>query len=567
MATAVVFAFAVADGLSPVVGAAPYDVLARQLPRMLVSRLNGGGDRGVRFFPFLGPVDGQRSFLRLHEFFAPEVLAQLHKQGEVQLLCDGMFRSGVLQWRILDGTALRVLSSGELAFDARQPIDGLLRIEFEIMGVLGWTGRPRPPCPLEGEALGWFLVLKDALLRVEANLGEAPPDPLRPARRCVELCAENEDVQQVLLDLAGLWLRRDEQRVEVGHLLVAFAAREVGGVAVLERLAALLLVAGEQDRAADVAARAARLAPEKQELVERTAALLFRLGRDREVREIVELARQRGAASSSALAQLAAVCDRNDDPETRDALIAELAAMPDLPVPVARLVVSFLLDDERAQLARSILQRALAKEPGQAMLHFELGRAHLMLDDGPAAAAALRRGMSLGLAPALATQAQRLVRLSAEPGLWARVERIDRLIAAAGFAQAFRELSALLRGRRRVADLWFLFGLVRHKLQQPRRAERALRRALRYDADLGEAHNRLGILLVAKGQVKAGYTHLERAHRLAPGDPSTLLHLAQACALLGRSAEAQRHLEAAGQAGAEPDLVAAVRRQVLTSRA
>ena len=38
--------------LKPVVGAAPYDVLARQLPRLLVTRLNNGGDRGVRYFPF-----------------------------------------------------------------------------------------------------------------------------------------------------------------------------------------------------------------------------------------------------------------------------------------------------------------------------------------------------------------------------------------------------------------------------------------------------------------------------------------------------------------------------------
>ena len=82
MPNAVVFAFAVEDGLSPVIGAAPFDVLARQIPRILVGQLNGGGDRGVRFFPFLGPVDGARSFLRLREPLEPKALVALHKQDD-----------------------------------------------------------------------------------------------------------------------------------------------------------------------------------------------------------------------------------------------------------------------------------------------------------------------------------------------------------------------------------------------------------------------------------------------------------------------------------------------------
>ena len=163
MAVAVVFAFAVADGLLPVVGAAPYDVLARQLPRLLVARLNAGGDRGIRFFPFVGPVDGQRNFLNLREQFEPGQLAMLHKQGRTELLVDGIFRAGVLHWRVLDGESLKVRIEGDVPFDARQPLDVLVRLEFEITGLLGWMGRPQPAPPLAGEALGWFLVLKDGL--------------------------------------------------------------------------------------------------------------------------------------------------------------------------------------------------------------------------------------------------------------------------------------------------------------------------------------------------------------------------------------------------------------------
>ena len=82
MVDAVVFAFAVADGLQPVVGAAPFDVLARQLPRLLVGRINDGGDRGIRFFPFLGTVEGERRFVGLSRRLDPAQLAGLHKQAK-----------------------------------------------------------------------------------------------------------------------------------------------------------------------------------------------------------------------------------------------------------------------------------------------------------------------------------------------------------------------------------------------------------------------------------------------------------------------------------------------------
>ncbi len=567
MATAVVFAFAVADGLTPIVGAAPYDVLARQLPRMLVTRLNGNGDRGVRFFPFLGPVDGVRTFLRLNELFEPAALAQLHKQGLVQLVCDGMFRAGVLHWRALDGTTWTVLHEADLPFDPRQPIDALMRIEFEVTGLLGWTGRPQPPHPFVGEALGWLLVLKDSLLRREANLKDPAPDPMRPARRCLELLGANEEVQQTVLDFAAQCLKRGENRDDVGSLLAQFAAAVDGSVLVLERLCTLLLAAGDEGTAASTAARAARAAPERPELVERAAAQLFRLQRYDEVREVVGRARQRGVASAQALAQLAAVCDRTGDHTNRVALVEELTGIADLPVPVARLVVSFLLEDERAAMARTIVERALAKEPDHAMLHFELGRACLLLDDGGSAAAALQQALALGLLPDVAAQARRFLRLSAVPGMWAGAQGVEDAIANGDLPGALVAARAFVRQVGPVAEAWFLLGVVCHKLGQARRAERALRRALRYDPEFADAHNRLGILLVAGGRLEEGHGHLQQAHALAPTESSPLLHLAQACALLGRLAEAERHIVAAERVGADPQLVQAVRREIMVKRA
>ncbi|MCC7063026.1 MAG: tetratricopeptide repeat protein [Planctomycetes bacterium] len=566
MAVAVVFAFAVADGLLPVVGAAPYDVLARQLPRLLVARLNAGGDRGIRFFPFVGPVDGQRNFLNLREQFEPAQLALLHKQGATQLLVDGIFRPGGLHWRVLDGESLKVQIEGCVPFDARKPLDVLVRLEFEITGLLGWMGRPQPAHPLSGEALGWFLVLKDSLLRREANLPEASPDPLRPLRRCLELARDDEGVRALALDYAVQLLKRGEHREGLAPVLADLAQSPSLPTEQLERLAVLLHAAGDDAAAATAIGRAAMQSPERPELVERAAAQLFRLERYGEVRGLVELARHRGVASVPALAQLAAVCDRTGDQALRVQLTEELLGMDDLPVPVARLLVSFLIEDDRPLEACQVAERALAKDPAQPMLQFELGRAYLLLDNGSRASEALQQALQRGLPPTIAPQAQRYLRLAAVPGLWSGTQRVENAIAAGDLAEAMAGARELVRTVGRAAETWFLVGLVRHKLGHDRRAERALRRALRIDDRFGDAHNRLGILLVSRGNVEAGHQHLQQAHAIAPQESSPLLHLAQACALLGRIDEARQHIAAAELRGADPQMVEAVRREILAPR-
>lgn len=567
MAVAVLFAFAVADGLPPVAGAAPYDVLARQLPRLLTARLNAGGDRGIRFFPFLGPVDGQRNFLRLREPFEPAQLAQLHKQGDTQLLCDGIFRPGLLHWRVVDGESLQVRFEDDLPFDPKRPLDVLVRLEFELTGLLGWLGRPHPPHPLAGEALGWFLVLKDALLRREANLHDDAQDPLRPLRRCLELARDDDEVQNLALDFAVQVLKRGEPGAGLPAAFAGLLHAPEIRTEQLERLATILHAAGDPAGAATASGRAALQAPERPELVERAAAQLFRLERYGEVRAIVELARQRGVASVPALAQLAAVCDRTGDRSLRVQLTEELLGIDELPVPVARLLVSFLLEDDRPADAKVVAERALAKDPAQPMLQFELGRACLLLDDERRAAEALQQALARGLPPRVAPQAQRFLKLASVPGLWAGTQRVENAIAVGDLAAALASVRALVRRVGRVAEAWFLVGVVRHKLGHERGAERALRRALRCDGQLADAHNRLGILLVSRGQVDEGHRHLVQANALAPQDTSPLLHLAQTCALLGRLDEARQHIDAAERLGADPQLVEAVRREVLAKPA
>lgn len=563
MATVVVFALAVADGLVPVAGAAPYDVLSRQLARLLVGRLNGPGDRGARFFPFLGPVDGQRGFLRTSEPLDPAVLAQVHKQGDVALLCDGMLRAGVLQWRLVDGRRAEVLETIEVPFVPQRPFEALARIEFELSDRLGWHGRPLPWSRLTGEVLAWVLVLRDELLRCEANMQVAGVDPLRAARRCVELAPGEPEVQELVGEFAAQLCKRGQRRAEVGQLLATMAPHYGDDVARLERLDALLQAAGNEAMAATIACRLARLQPERAEAVERAAARAFRLGRYDDVRLVVELARERGVASPAALAQWAAACDRADDHVMRAQLVRELVGIDDLPVPVARLVVSFLLEEEQPALAARIVERALQKEPDHAMLHFELGRACLLLQDGARGAPALSRALQLGLSAPLAVQARRLLRLLTVPGLWETTQAIEHAIAAGDLDVALETARALVRRAGQVAEAWYLLGVVQHKLGRLRLAERVLRRAVRHDADSADAHNRLGILLVAGGRVEEGHGHLVRAHELAPSDPSPLLHLAQACALMGKVEEAAAHVLAAERCGADPQLANAVRREIV----
>jgi hypothetical protein len=370
----VVFAFAVADGLVPVPGAAPYEVLARQLPRLLVTRLNSPGERGARFFPFLGLLEGKRDFLRPSSLFEPAVLRQVHKQNAVPLLADGILRAGSLHWRILDGADGAVRMAIDVPFDPRQPLAVLPRLEFELADQLGWTGRPQPVMTLHGEALGWYLVLKDELLRREANLPDTTADPLRAARRCAALAPADADVQDLLFDFTAHLLRRNERRAECAGLLAPLAPL-VSATARLERLDALLLAAGDPAAAATVACRAATQQPERPELVERAAAQAYQLGRYDDVRAVVENARRAGVASAGALAQLAAVCDRTDDRGTRAALVRELVGMDELPVAVARLVASFLIEEGQPGIARDVVGKALQKEPAHAMLQFEFGRA------------------------------------------------------------------------------------------------------------------------------------------------------------------------------------------------
>jgi len=560
MPQVVVFAFAVEDGLTPVVGAAPLSVLARQVPRLLVELLNDGGDRSARFFPFLGRVDGARTFLRLRKPLEPKALVALHEKESVDLFVDGVLREQQLEWRVLDRDG-EVVVRLEVDFDPLDPLAVLPRLVYELQGQLGRTGRIAPDLGIRGAALGWYLILKDELLWREAGLPEVSEEPLRAAARCIELAGRAGAVQRLVVEFLALLLRRGLHRDAVGEVAEALGAHVEDGK-LLDRLAGLAFAAGAANAAAAMVVRAATLQPGDKALAERAASMAFQHGDDDGVAAVVAAARGAGGATPRLLAQLAATRDRAGDRGGRDALVAELLEVDELPAPAARLVASFLLEDDRTPEARAVLEAAIAHAPEDAGLHFELARSCLLLGETARAAGALQRALELGLSGETEAHAQRLLRQASVPGLWQGLQLIEKAIAAAQLPAALDAARALVRRVGPVAEAWLLFGVVEQRLGRLRRAERLLRRAVRYDAEAPEAHSRLGVVLLQAGRATEAEAHLARAHALAPDDAATLLHLAQAVASCGRWHEAERHANRAAQLGAAPELVEAVRREI-----
>lgn len=562
MNLAIVFGFAVQDGLVPIVGAAPYDVIARQLPRQLVQLLNAGADRGARFFPFLGNAGGKRTFLRLREPLPVATLASLHKHDQVVCMVDGAIADGSLHMRVHDGESHRLVREVELPFDPRKPYDVLVRAQFEVMSVLGWEGRPQAAPKLSDAALAWFLIAKDELLSLEAAVASEPgSDPLRAARECIAQAADVPVAQDIVIETVAYLLRASKLVPEAVQLLQRLAAAAPVTFELCRRIGALQQAAGDESGAALTWTRAAGLQPDNAEAVEIAASLWFRIGRLQDAHEVLARARSLNALSAAGMGQLAAVADRRGDRALRVELTAELLRLDSLPLPVARLVTSFLLEEDRAHEALVVADRAIARSPQDAGMWLEVGRACLLLDDCTRAAGALRRALDQGLKGEPRRDAERLLRLCVVPGLFVAMRQVDAALSARDHATALRIAAQLVRRASDSAESWLFLGIVRQRLGHGWRAERALRRALGIDDNLGEAHNRLGILLLSQGNLDLGTQHLLRAGLLSPGDPAPRLHLAQAFALLGRVQEGERHLVEAERLGANPQTLAAIRAQ------
>lgn len=565
MTLAIVYGLAVADGLSPVAGAAPFDVLARQLPRFLVARLNGERDRGVRFLPFLGNVDGRRCFLRVRELLPPQTLLTMHRQGAVACVVDGRIHEAGLRLRILGGPGGQVRFEGDLPFDPRAPLDVLPRAEFEVMTALGWHGPPGGTRAPSGEALAWLLVAKDALLALEAGLQMGGDfEPLRAARRCVELLPHDAEAQRLVLDLAAHVMKTGLDRDGAVELLAA-SARSGCDPEHLERIAGLLEAADARQQSATVLLDVARRWPARTAAVNSAASELFRQGRLDEAAALLRAAVAAGNGEVSVLARLCGIADLLGQRAERDQLCERILAAGEPPVTVVRLLVTFLMEQERMTEALALVGRALQRETTDAALWLEQARILLLLGRTTEARPALERALVLDPEGEAGRDAKRLLRVARQDGLLPELRRVEQLLHKGQLRAALAACRVLCRAMPAASEAWLLLGVLRQKLGQRRRAEKALQHALELEPSLGDAHNRLGILLVARGRVAAGHAHLLQAKALQPWEASVHLHLAQATALLGRHDEGEQHLAEAQRLGADAATVATVRRGFLGS--
>lgn len=569
MTAALIYTFAVSPDVGPVAGAASPTVLARQLPRLAVQLLNGDADRGVRFFPLIGVQDGRRQFLEIDELLDLEVVGHLHREKvEPLAVVDGCIHQDVLQLRILDGAEDGgVTFDEEIPFDHHAPLPAVARLMFELMGQLGWAGAPPATPELAGPALADFLQGRDDLLRLEANLVvHEAGSALAAVQRALAAAPLAAAVHQLLLDLVRRLLARGEAVAALEQLLpqaavvVARAApAEPRAADSLEELASVVHAGGLTDAACAVSEQVLAIDPAHPHAACRVASAVYGYGDVARAREVLARSVAAGSDDSLVLTQLAVVSAELGDLARRDALVEQLAARDDLTLPAVRVVTAYLLEGDRAAEALPLVERALREAPDDASLTLDLGRTLLQLDRQAEAATALNRCLSLDPDPAVRREAERHLGLAHVPHSLSAAREIDRAIRGGDVQEALTLARAFVRRAPELAESWLLLGVVRHRLSQPRRAERALRRALEVNPDCGEAHNRLGILLVARGRYGEARDHLHDAMRLLPDEPSPRIHLAQACHYLGEADAGRAALAEAERLGGDQKTLAAVR--------
>jgi predicted Zn-dependent protease len=560
MTLAVVFAFAVEKDLPPVVGAAPYGVLARQLPRLVVNRLNGDRDAGLRFFPLLGTDNGTRQFFTIDEMLPPEQLAGLHGlQGQVPYMIDGKIDAKTLTFRVFEENQLLVTMQ-TIDFDPLDPLPAATRMLFEMSGVFQWSGAPPALPDIESRALSHFFVAKDDLLCLEAGFPREDDDQWVRAIRCVfDERPEDRDVQTLLLDICRHLVRTKSAPTQVRDLLV-HATAVTNGLRLAGEAAAVLDDLGCRDEADALFERLVHEPDISEAVALRLAAFLFRRGRFAEGRDHLERVRARGVAGNRLLAQLAVLYQRLGQDVERHAVIDELANRDNLPPTVSRMVCGELVDQNRAVEALAVIDRCLARSPDDATLWLEKARVLLHGDDPTSAGPVLEEVFRHHPSAAVREEAARLQRFASLPHVLPALRVVDAALAGNHLDRALQLATDLVQANPDLAEGWLFLGVTHQRRESIDEAIVALQKAVTLDTTLGEAHNRLGILLVGAGRHREGAEQLERAIEILPAESGPQIHMAQALALLGDKDAGRRALEEAERLGADPRMVESVRR-------
>ncbi len=560
MAGTVIYAFGTAPDLVAVRGAASHAALARQLPRLIVARLNGSGDRGVRFFPFLGLDAGKRRFLEVREMLPDDVLLQLHSQRDVVRVVGGLLHARGIDLRVLASASGEVLFAQTLPFAAHEPWGFVRRALFELDGLLGGRG-VLPPLPaLAGEALACFLNAKDDLLALEANFVRADTGAVAAtAERLLALAPAEAEAREVALEVAARLVAGGVTSQGLAQRLLATLPHASAAPAFVER-AAVLAAAAAPAHALEAWLALAEQVPAHATAAVRAAALLTRQGDTERAGALVERAFAAGCRAPELLAQRAQLAERQRDLATRDGCFDALLAHAELPAAVTQLTAQNLIRRGRIVEAKGLVLHALSREPAHAGLNLDKARACILLGEVHEARQALQTVARQKLAAPVRLEVERLLRYATRPQALQALQACEQALGAGELPTALAHAKLTVRAHADVAEAWLMLGIVRQRKNQLWRAMRAFRQALRRDPELGEAHNRLGTVLLQRGQHLVGYMHLRHAVELLPLEPAPRLHLAQACSLTGKREEGEQMLVEAERLGATAATVAAVRR-------
>lgn len=554
------FAFAVDDGRPSPEGTAPLAVQARQIPRLVVSRLNAGEDRRLRFFPFMGVVAGKRQFYELDERFPVDDLRKLHGQAAVGLLVDGLLSVDRLRIRVFDAErGADPKLELDLEYDPVDPWPAVRHFAFELTGLLDRQVRMPDLPDWTGPLLGWFLIAKDEQIAIEAGFPlDDVSQRLRAAQEALLLAPERPEIVETFLASCRLLAARDIDRPGVARVVEAVLDQVELAPAQTAACATVVEACRGLAAAVPLYHRAAQADASLADAVTKAGFGLHASGRTRDALDLLRRAEQAGVDDPGLLAQLAAAEEECGDPRRRDTLLLSLADRDALPVPVARLVASYLVDHDRAVEAIALIDRVAPKVVHAGLL-LERGRALLFLRRTEEACQSLQRCLAVEATQQIRSEARRLLRLAADPALLPHIRALEAALRDGDQQGAARLARALVRQRPQLAEAWLLLGVVRQRGEQPRRAIRAFRRALNLQDDLSDAHNRLGVLLLQRGNEVESFDHLRRATELSPNDSSAWIHLAQACLHLGRSDDALGALDRAERLGGHEDEVAEVR--------
>lgn len=139
------------------------------------------------------------------------------------------------------------------------------------------------------------------------------------------------------------------------------------------------------------------------------------------------------------------------------------------------------------------------------------------------------------------------IALSIVPEPWYHINRGAALERAGRFGAAAKEYKKAIKIDDRSSRAWFALGVLRLDTGDPRRALKALVKAVRYDSNYGPAHAALGVALLRLDRQEDALLAYRNAVVLMPRDPDARMSLARLLDSQGYRLEAaQEYLVYAG---------------------